>query len=188
MVAGCTSNLCNSIRTLQWEALTAGLLGLAGGFSVIVSTRKQILHSERVAQQQRRDFLVADFNKELINIEKICLASIAFKNRALKLSDPNEPEEVSTAIIESLFSEDPDYDINGVIELGQSLQSNKLIPLSMRDPFETVLSSITDIWLAIQKAEFQEIPMLAEKLEVGINQMKTELTSYRQHVLSLRLF
>jgi hypothetical protein len=167
--------------------LTAGLLGLAGGFAVIVSTRKQILHSEKIAQQQRQDFIIADFNKQLIDIETVCLASIAFKERALKLSDANEPEEIAIAIVESMLSEDESYDINHVIDLAKSLQSDKLVPLSMRESFDTVLTSLTDIWRVINNAEFQDIPRLAEDLETGIDQMRTELTSYRKQILGFRL-
>ncbi len=42
MVGGCTSPICNAIRSLEWEAMSAGLFGLAGGLSVISATRLQI--------------------------------------------------------------------------------------------------------------------------------------------------
>ncbi|OKH88085.1 hypothetical protein LF95_15535 [Thalassospira sp. TSL5-1] len=48
-VAGCTSATCNAVRSLQWETLTAGFLGLAGGVAVIVMTRYQ-LHESREAE------------------------------------------------------------------------------------------------------------------------------------------
>jgi hypothetical protein len=48
-VVGCTSATCNAVRSLQWETLSAGFLGLAGGVAVIVMTRYQ-LHESREAE------------------------------------------------------------------------------------------------------------------------------------------
>ncbi|WP_147262289.1 hypothetical protein [Thalassospira xiamenensis] len=42
--AGCSTVYCNIGRKFQWETMSAGLLGLAGGLSVISAMRRQIEH------------------------------------------------------------------------------------------------------------------------------------------------
>ncbi|PKR55072.1 hypothetical protein COO20_06705 [Thalassospira marina] len=51
-VAGNTDAFSNAIRSLQWETMTAGLFGLAGGCLVLVATRQQIEHVKRHAIEQ----------------------------------------------------------------------------------------------------------------------------------------
>ncbi|MDG4721136.1 MULTISPECIES: hypothetical protein [Thalassospira] len=48
-VPTCTSALCNSIRSLEWETLTAGFFGLAGGLAVLWATRTQIASQRKAA-------------------------------------------------------------------------------------------------------------------------------------------
>lgn len=187
-IAGrCASDLCNALRKLQWEALTAGLLGLAGGLAVIVAMQKQIQHSDLIAQQQRRDLLLSDINIQLADIEKVYIASNAFKARVLKLGDPTEPEEIGIAIVESLFSEEEDYDIRHIIELGETLLKSKRVPLSMTEEFCDVLEALKTVWGDIRTTEFGNIPHHAAELDLANIQMHQELVAYKKQILDYRL-
>ncbi|RCK28347.1 hypothetical protein TH8_03025 [Thalassospira profundimaris] len=163
------------------------MLGLAGGLAVIVSTRKQIFHSESVAQQQRRDFLLADFSKQLVDIENICVACIAFKDRALTFGASDDLKQVSEDIMESLRSEQKDYEIKRILEKGQSLQVDNLVPLPIQDPFNIMLDSLKEVWRAIENLEYGEASTLAKNLELSIDQVREALIAYRNEILGLRL-
>ena len=69
-VAGCTSATCNAVRSLQWETLTAGFLGLAGGVAVIVMTRYQLHESRKAA-----------VNMELLDVDALILAFADCENK-----------------------------------------------------------------------------------------------------------
>ncbi|OAZ15387.1 hypothetical protein TH15_06360 [Thalassospira profundimaris] len=188
LVAGCTSNLCNSIRTLQWEALTAGLLGLAGGFSVIVSTRKQILHSERVAQQQREDFLLADVNIKLADIENFCTGGEAFMRISLELYKENELNSPADEIIKLLYSEDGISHVRRVILSADEIRKSNIIPLPLQGSFDRLARTMNDLWRCITSTAFHNIPKLAAELERDIDSMRFELINYRKQILNLRLY
>ncbi|KZB50778.1 hypothetical protein [Thalassospira xiamenensis] len=51
-VVGNADAFSNAVRSLQWETMTAGLFGLAGGCLVLVATRQQIQHVKRHAIEQ----------------------------------------------------------------------------------------------------------------------------------------
>lgn len=44
-----TSPLCNSIRSLEWETLTASIFGLAGGLAVLWATQTQVASQRKAA-------------------------------------------------------------------------------------------------------------------------------------------
>lgn len=62
--AGCATAFCNSVRSLEWETLTAGLFGLAGGLAVIWATQTQIA-SQRKAAVDLELIDIDSFIKEL---------------------------------------------------------------------------------------------------------------------------
>ena len=69
----------NLLRNLQWETLSAGLFGLAGGLAVIAVTRDQINITIEEGKRQRK----SDFNSKY---EYIIEALNQTKNLAKQIS------------------------------------------------------------------------------------------------------
>jgi len=62
LVPGCTGAPCDEIRSLEWETILAGLLGLTGGAFALISVNRQIKTQERHREEDQKLKIELYFN------------------------------------------------------------------------------------------------------------------------------
>jgi hypothetical protein len=113
LAAGCATVLCGAARSLEWETLTAGLLGLAGGFCVIGITRIQI-KEQRAVEVERQlidvDALIRQCETDAVKIKFVvekaiaevvpdCKSSVIRANKCLsRLREVPPPEGIANLV------------------------------------------------------------------------------------------
>jgi len=74
VVSGCAKVACNWLRGFEWEAMSAGLFGLSGGFIVLIaskqqinatlnSTKEQIAHHAKALNDQKKRVVIDRLDK-----------------------------------------------------------------------------------------------------------------------------
>ncbi|MBO6772387.1 MULTISPECIES: hypothetical protein [unclassified Thalassospira] len=96
-VASCSSSLCNGIRSLEWETLTAGLLGLAGGLAVVWATQTQIV-SQRKAAVDLELIDIDSFTKELSERLKEIISTVEDSSRSVIFDDAESAGKANIAV------------------------------------------------------------------------------------------
>tara|TARA_R110001583_G_scaffold193866_5_gene363515 strand:- start:70024 stop:70689 length:666 start_codon:yes stop_codon:yes gene_type:complete len=184
---GCASDICNAVRSLEWEAMSAGLFGLAGGLAVIVAMRRQIEHSEKIAQKQRQDFLLVDINAQLADIEAICAACFVYITHTTLLSSAEVSDEIADAIVMKMYTEDDDYPIKDYLRRAEDLRQKNLVPMQIKEAFDQVIYKLRDLQTVVDLVSFEEIPANIKSLENAIETLRVDLISYRKRMLEFRI-
>lgn len=99
-VPTCTSPLCNGIRSLEWETLTAGFFGLAGGLAVLWATRTQIA-SQRKAAVDLELLDIDSFTRELSKGLTILIEVTRQASESVKFDDAESAGKANTKIEEA---------------------------------------------------------------------------------------
>lgn len=71
--------LCFGVRSLEWEALSAGLFGLAGGVSVVAVSRIQIREGRRAFAESQLidvDALIRQYEIDIPRVRSLVMAAI----------------------------------------------------------------------------------------------------------------
>ncbi|WP_296999755.1 MULTISPECIES: hypothetical protein [unclassified Thalassospira] len=107
----CTSHLCNSIRSLEWETLTAGILGLAGGLAVLWATQTQVA-SQRKAAVDLELLDIDSFTRELserlvtlVQVTRKASANVKFDDSESAGKANRDIEEAANKVETSLLYE-----------------------------------------------------------------------------------
>ena len=190
-VEGHNGAVSNALRTLQWETLTAGLLGLAGGLCVIVATRRQMAQAERIARQQRVDFLLSDINAQLFEIEDICIASSGFIDEARQIIEDEKAntQEANAEVRKTMKKEANrnDFPMLVYVERGAELLKREKVPIVARKSFDKAWHNLRGLLYA-WRGDFmaESLGDAIVRLEKSTAQLRRDLKKHKKRMLELR--
>ncbi|MBR9779814.1 MAG: hypothetical protein GYB52_06815 [Rhodospirillales bacterium] len=189
--AGCASEICNVARTVEWEAMSAGLFGLSGGLAAIVVIRQQINTAVEIGIWQRVDTLLVDINKQLAKVEDFCVACQLFVEEAddllqrMETQDETELGEVISELIAFRRGERP---IAEYLLIGRQLLDNRGVPAAIADSFERTVAALERLYAGLQGGiEMANLQDYCATLSDCVDKTSAAMWKHKRRILKVRM-
>lgn len=208
IVGGCSTSICNELRGFQWESVAAGLLGLAGGMSVIAATNKQMEQARELAELEAQRFLLADTDRYLVDIfefeaecerySKQVLIHLNLNNNSPAFDETRqqstEESEAQLAKICAHLGPELEFRENSplmaeFVKRAQSIQ----VPFSLLRSFSELRTSAALLLVTMtEDAELQKtvgksyIPDVLKRFEKAREGLDKDVREYRENMIDMR--
>lgn len=187
--AGDADPFANAVRTLEWETLTAGLLGLAGGLCVIVATRRQMAQAESIAAQHRRDFLLSDLNSKFSETD-LCYAGFQEfidEIEKIKAKEGGDVEAgLAKAVVHLIELRNGERPVSAIIDMAKELIDRNKVPSGARDAFQNATHSLVEL-NNVYDTDESMVPEKAETLRGDVAEFRDALKKHKERILEVRL-
>lgn len=201
-IRGCSDPICNALRSLQWESLTAGLLGLIGGVAVVVVTRRQMENANFIAKEAERRFLSNEIDNKLTDLFEFMaeceLLSVHVKNHLRKVERCNEEhrKENNFKTLEKTAAEFNELnELRDVLDLLSGMISHAQIYVPSRvelafldtcKRLAILIAAVRSEALGAEEASVIPTKESYESFTQSFGRMTTKLSHYRTQMLSIR--
>ena|GEM_PF-2718489 len=178
-----SNTICMQWRDFQWETVLAGSLGLAGGLSVIISTKMMISHEREHSIQIAVDqniFAYLDIAAE--SRRYLALAKVLTGRSNVDRTKHN-PESYADNVIEIINTQDQLKTIENYRNRLMEYVQNTQIPFAFADELDGLIDNM---------GMFDELPHdpsgkgAVEQFEESLVRFESALMRYREKLIEVR--